>query len=326
MSKNFKIFKQEENSYIEEILNEICNKYFSKKFDLLLNIEIDLISTKCLIKINDNFFHIKLSSVEDFIYKDYDISWILQDLNCCPKPIDRGFLKKFNLFYTIFEHIELNKLKYDLNLNSIKKIISYLNTFHCLKIDFNEKIETLNNFFLKKFNFAKFYYFFSNNLEQDFLTISCCYGEIYEKIKSFLNKGILKSDNILLHGNLNEKNIMLDNEDFAFLNFENAFYGDPSVDLCIFFINLKYSKKIMQSFYENRNEEYLNYISNVYDICFLKKALDFLTNLILLYINNEITSKDIIYENNIWLTFFSDIKEIQNAKKSILNIINHSSV
>lgn len=326
MSQKIKIFKLEENVYINYVLSEICNKLFSKNFDLLLNVEIDLYSTKCLIKINETLVYIKLSSAKDFIYKDYDISWILQDLNCSLNPIDRGFLKNFNLFYTIFEYTELNELKYNLNLNNLKKTNSALNHFHSLQIDFNEKIESFNDFFFKKFNFTKFYSFFSNNLEQDFFTLSCCYGEIYEKMQNLLNTSEIKIKNILLHGNLNNKNISLDSEDFIFFDFENSFYGDPMMDICIFFINIRYNKKTMLSFYETNDEDYLNYLSNIYDICFFKKALDFISSVILLYISDEINSKDILYQNNISLVYFSEIKEIENAKKSILNIINHSNV
>jgi hypothetical protein len=320
-----KIYQTKENTYISEILNEICQTVFSKKITNLLDINSELDSTKCIVNIDKNTLYIKFSSVQDFIKKDYDIKWVLQDLNISLQPISFGFLKSFELYYSIFNYNNVSL--YEEEKIEASSILNSVINFYSIKLERNNNIGTAKDFFLKRYVFDNFYSCFPESLKEDFLNLTCTYGEMYEKLQlEIKNYNLIGDENILLHGNLGERSIANCEENICLYNFENSFYGHPAIDVCLLDINLKLNKSsfLQKSFpLEGLNLDNLLYS---YKACLLKKACDFIFDIIFKYFAKEINSKDKLVKNFLDLTFYSQIEEINLIKDSISNIINHSNV
>jgi hypothetical protein len=318
------IHQIKENNYIREILDEICQTVFSAKLASILDINFELHSIKSVVNIGDETLYIKFSSVQSFIKKDYDIKWVLQDLDISLEPIKFGYLKTRELYYSIFNFNKINFLKEEkIEANSILDSIS---KYHSIKVQKNNNIENYKDFFLKRYTFDNFYYIFPTSLKEDFLNLTYQYGEIYEKLESKVNKNLFnEAEAVLLHGDIGENSIAKYEKNIVLYNFENSFYGHPAIDICFFDINLKYDKKTFLQ--KNFTSESLNLeiLLNFYELCLLKKGSDFIFDVVFSFFSKEINSRDKMFKNSLNLNFFSQIEDVKLINKSISNIINHSN-
>ncbi len=325
MEDTLKISICSEKNYIKKILNDITIKVIGLEIDSIIKIEITPFSTKCIVNINSNLLYIKYSSSFFYIYKDYDVNWILQDLDISLIPVQKGFIEHEKLYFSIYKYDALNMLKEDFSSINIANTNLNIRKFHQLKITENKNIEQHKSFFKKKFNFINFYSFFKN-CENNFTDLASCYAEIYEKNIFVFRKTKAIEGNTLVHGNLNAENILIENKNIIFLDFENCFYGNSIIDFAIFYINSFFKKNKFISEISEFYPDQMDNLSDIYDLCLLRKCLDFIENITLFQATKNFSSKDQISNFILSLNYFNDIKEINSIYDSILNIINRSSV
>jgi hypothetical protein len=330
MKDNLKIFKNNEyyNPHVLDIILEISLKHFSCECELLEIVDINSYFYKILVRINNFTLYIKYSKSEIFIEKDYSVNWILQDLDLALKPIDCGYLKSRKIFYTLLKCESLLSLKDNFKTanEAIELTKNILTKFQSTEIQHNEKVPSFKSFLNLKFNFMTVFPLIKENNIEDFNEIAAWYTTIHEKMNyDFNNKTIEEIKVKLIHGNLNEFNILLNSDSFVLEDFEHCLWGDPIIDLCIFCINLNINKK---TFLEvaGCNEMTINKYLFYYDICLMKKSLDLIVNIIYCYIFPQNKHKSIHTANTLKLNFFSKIEEIKIIHPSLMRMINHSNV
>ena len=330
MKDNLKIIRNNEhyNPYVLDIILEISLKHFSCECELLDIIDINSFYCKALVRVNNFTLYIKYSKSENFIEKDYGVNWMLQDLDMTLKPINCGYLKLRKIFYTTLKHESLPSLKdnFKTTNEAIELTKNILTKFQSTEIQHNEKVPSLKSFLNLKFNFITVLPLINESDREDFNEIAAYYATIHEKMNyDFNNKTIEESKVKLIHGNLNEFNILLGSDSFMLEDFEHCLWGNPIIDLCIFCINLNINKK---TFLEvaGGNEMTINEYSFYYDICLMKKSLDLIVNIIYCYIFPQNKHKSINATNTLKLNFFSKIEEINVMQNCLLNLINHSNV
>lgn len=331
MKDNLKIIKNNEhyNPYVLNIVLEISLKHFSCECEILEIVDVNSFYSNILVKVNGHAIYIKYSKDNSFINKDYKINWILQNLNITLQPIDIGFLESKKIYYTILKAEESFSLKENFNNTRETKLIitNILNEFHSLPIDANDEIPSFENILKLKFKFINIISFIKQSDIESFNEIAACYASVYEEMIYIFNAKDIKNEQIkLIHGNLNEFNILLNEDSFVLKNFEFCCWANPIVEECIFYINLNVDKKNFLTLLNIQDEERLQEYSYYYDLCLMRKLLDFIVNIMYCYIIPENKYKATHLTNTLKINLFSNIKEFNLLYPALLNFINHSSV
>ncbi len=324
----FIINKETNKIDLQKFLDEICLIYFNSESYSIEILDINFFYTKILIEIKNMKFYLKYSKSKFFIHKDYSINRIFIDTDALPKPICFDYLKSSELYYSITTCDSMSSLKDNLTFKSPASKIVYSNIkiFNSYKIESDNKIMNFENFIKAKYNFNLLFPLIKRNHIDDFNEIASSYSVIRENLlyKFSKIKGI--EQNILNHGNLNEYNIAMKDEKIIFTDFENAFWGNSITDMSLFFINTLQDKLQFISFMDETTnisvDKYLEY----YELCFFKKSLDFIIEVILCYIFPEKKFKPINSNNELNLSFFSTIEEFKKIVPFLKKFLNHSNV
>lgn len=318
------------NENIENIILFIMNKHFNDNFFQILEVvDVNYFYVKILLETNGHKIYIKYSKSNFFLDKDFSINWVLQDLNICNKTIVSGYLRIYEIFYNITTCETLNTLKESFTFkNKVNDFVfDFIKKFNSLSVKSNDQIFSFENFIKNKVNFNLFFPFIKPKDINNFNEIACCYSLIREELIEKFNSCNFDFDQkILNHGDLKNENIFMDEDKIILTDFENAFWGDNVTDLCVYFINTNQSNLDFMSYLEKDKAFNYEKYSILYEICFLRKSLDLIIDIIFCYLSPEKRIKNQLSLNNLKINFFSKINEIKKTTPFLLNFINHSNV
>ena len=270
-----KQISKEEFEFILDLFSE--SQFLKKKFPnkILVENSLELISpnyeydsytfeyldNKYLLKINEN-------DEESILNNEYQNLKLIRDKNISPKCLHYESLDlDSKIDFSLFDYedsFSVNLLSRSDFLYNVKTLGNTLSYLHETKLENENEIEAYIDDIIYSVNFRDFLTvdrFAALNENADFNSCS----PVISELCNYINEEFTAekyTDTSLCHTDLKATKILFRDNFFKFINFENSFFIDPIIDLCITAFNLKITKN-------NQHEN--DFVNAYYDSYTLEK-------------------------------------------------------